>query len=763
MSKEADIPKHISGLLKKLPRQSGVYRFYSEDKQLLYIGKALDLRNRVRNYFQKSANHSPKTKKMLEKINHIDWITTKNELEALILEANLIHEHQPPFNILLRDDKHFLYLKITKEPFPRVLFVRKREKDKATYFGPYAKSGPVRKTVDFLREVLRFRTCKVEISPEGKTIRNPENRKIPCLDYQIQRCSGPCDTRIPLEEYNSNINEMIEFLRGNTSSVKRMLKKQMLESAQGKEFERAARFRDLLLYAENFETTQTASVPSDFSADVIGTSFGVAKSFFAVLAVRNGKILHSENFSIDNAESNDETFFVFLRDYFSILAESPSRILVPGALETNDFGIWEEYAERLFQKKTEVRKPQRGTGRSLMEFAEKNATLQAANSRASFEKEDVLEALQNSLSLPRTPERIECYDISHLSGTHPVGSRVVFLDGKPAKGEYRKYKIRSLPSGDIDDFKAMAEVLGRRLKHLAEHVPLLKKKTLKKKKEIETIEARIEKNGENLLGERKQQYLFYNSANGKEVGNAQIRKVGRSVMIAGVSVLPEFQEKGMEAEICKTILLDSKEKSLRYLMPKKNIRLGLSLAQIGFSEEKKIPQAFQKAIDDYANKKQEARLFSASPEKLKKAAKKIPDLLVIDGGKGQLSAVEKVLKELRLFEKISVCSLAKREEEIFVPGKKQPLNIHKNAPENQLLQQIRDEAHRFAVGFNRNLRKKAETASVLDDIPGMGQQNKKALLQTFGSPKAVFEASEEELLKVVSKKVVEAMKKGGEK
>jgi hypothetical protein len=357
----------------------------------------------------------------------------------------------------------------------------------------------------------------------------------------------------------------------------------------------------------------------------------------------------------------------------------------------------------------------------------------------------------------KKPERIECYDISHLSGTYPVGSQVVFVDGKPKKSEYRKYKIKSLSNGDIDDFQAMAEVLGRRLRHLSEHVPILTAEIIKKKKEIEELEKESEKNGEILEGKRITQWRFVEVSTQKTLGYAQIRKVGRGLVIAGVRVLSQWSDSGMELEIIKTIVLSSQEKNLRYLMPNKEIRFSLALTQFGFLEEKKIPQAFQKIIDAYAKKRREAHLFSISPKDIQKAAKKIPDLLVIDGGKGQLSAVVKVLKDLRLFQQISVCSLAKREEEIFVPGKKEPLDIHKNAPENQLLQQIRDEAHRFAVGFNRNLRKKAETASVLDDIPGVGEQTKIILLQTFASPKAIFEASEEELLKVIPKKVVEGI------
>ena len=699
-----DFPKTVTAKLKKLPNSPGVYKFFDSDEGLLYVGKAKVLKNRVRSYFQKSTNHSPKTKKLVGKVAGIDWIETKTEAEALALEANLVHNLKPPFNILLRDDKHFLYLRISKEPFPRVEFTRKFERDGSTYFGPYVKAKDIRKTVEFLREVLQFRTCKVDISPEGKTIRNPENRKIPCLDHQIHRCTAPCNEHIDREKYAEDIRELVEFLRGKSGSIKKRVQKEMMTAAESKEFERAARFRDLFQSIQRVDQQQIASVASDFSADIIGTAFGKKKSFFHVLYVREGKILRSENFALESAEEEKETMSAFLREHMTISSEIPPLVVIPFAFETEEQELWEEFAEELAGRKTEIRLPERGVKKQLLEMATKNAVVQAANDRASFEDVDVLLALQKSLDLPRRPERIECYDISHLGGTHAVGSRVVFLGGEPAKSEYRKYKIRDLESGQIDDFAAMAEVLGRRLKHLQTSDANLKMRKVTKKTEKERVQKEVKGPG---IKEVKTQWEFLKADSREVIGYAHLQMRGKQAEIGGILVKEEFRGHGFGTEIVRMIVEKSEEKVLRVLPCHKKLKWQVSIKSLGFAEEKKPPKSFEKIIEERGKKEGKIDCFKISPDDFRKVRNQIPDLLVIDGGKGQLSAVVQVLKKLRLLEKIPVCSLAKREEEIFVPGKSQPLPISKNSEENKLLQRIRDEAHRFAVGFNRQLRDKA--------------------------------------------------------
>lgn len=750
-------PDPLERLRKKtatVPTEPGIYRFYDSAGELLYVGKAKQLRNRVRSYFQKSADHAPKTRRMLTKIASFDFVTTRSEIEALMLEANFIHEHRPPFNVLLRDDKHFLYIKISKDPFPIVSFVRQIDNDKATYFGPYAKASEVRKTIEFLREVLRFRNCRVEISPEGKTIRNPENRKIPCLDHQIDRCSAPCDARISQAEYAEDIKQLIQFLRGDSNPVKKKLQTEMMAAAEKKEFERAARFRDLLKSIEWVDTKQSASIPQDFSADVIGMAFGEVKSFFHVLFVRHGKVLRSENFHIVSAATAEETFLAFLRDHFAFFPDVPEITLVSDVFPENDHPLWEEFATHITGKATEIRIPKRGIKRELLELAEKNAKLQAANSKASFE-EDVLDRLQKALKLPHRPERIECYDVSHLSGTHPVGSRVVFVNGKPEKSEYRKYKMKTLPLGKIDDFAAMKELVGRRLKQLERGTEILHMNEITHKKKIAEIEAMLQE--QNLLTGLtiEKQFEFREIITGKIVGYARTRRYERSLEIGGVYVLPEFQEGGMGTEIVKTLVMSCSEKYVRVLVRRKKLRWIIALKAIGFVEEKNAPKAFLELI---AQKKAEDGIerfvMKLSPAGLRQEVNKVPDLLVIDGGKGQLSVVVSLLRKMNLFRKIPVCSLAKKEEQVFVPDTPQPLPIAKDSPENELLQRIRDEAHRFAISFNKNLRKTAETASILDDVAGMGKETKKKLLNEYGSTSGIFEASDRSLLRHVSPKIL---------
>lgn len=744
----------------QIPKEPGVYQFFDAEKKLLYVGKAKDLRVRVRSYFLKSAVHAPRTARLVHKITDIKWITTRSETEALLLEANLVHESTPPFNVLLRDDKHFLYIKISKESFPKVSFVRKVEKDQAGYFGPYVKASQIRKTIDFLREALMFRNCLVEISPEGKTLKNPENRKIPCLDHQLRLCTAPCDARIASESYQQDIRQLTDFLRGNTGPFKSKLKLGMMAAAEKKEFEKAARYRDILRSVETIDEIQAVSVPANISADVIGFSFGEAKSFFHILFVRHGKVLRSENFSLPSGATPEETFQAFLRDHFGFFPEAPEQIIVSDVFPESERRVWEEFAFVSTGKKVEIILPQRGVKRDLVQLAEKNAALAAANARASFESVDSLAALQTALGLPKPPERIECYDISHLSGTHPVGSRVVFVNGKPEKKAYRKFAIKTLPTGKIDDFAAMAEIVDRRLDRLGTMNSLLEPEEITDPAEIEKVDNLLAAAGLITGLAIEKQFQFKDKSTGKTVGYARLRRRGRFAEIGGVYVLPEFQSSGVGTEIVKILVLNSSEKIIRLFLREQRLRWKLSLQSIGFTEEKSPPKPFAEAIR-LRNAEEGIAMFvmKIAPKDLKQATDNSPDLLVIDGGKGQLSAVVAVLKKHSLLEKIPVCALAKREEEVFVPGQSEPLLLPKHSPASELLQQIRDEAHRFAISFNRNLRKKAETASILDDVKGIGTVSRKKLLQEFGSPDAIFAATDPELLKFLSPKTLRNLRK----
>lgn len=763
MNKEREkLSAAIEKTLKKLPKEPGVYQYFDAEGKLLYIGKAKNLKNRVKSYFQNSAHQGLRTKKLVSKIEKIEWIAVESEAEALALEANMIHEYNPPFNVLLRDDKHFLYLHITKDPFPRVVFTRQMKKRNGTYFGPYVKASSIRKTIDFLREILAFRTCRVEISPKGHTIKNPENRKIPCLDYQIHHCSGPCDGKITQEEYANDIKELISFLRGNTRILQKKVQKKMIHAAENKDFERAARFRDIIISMEGVQMKQVASIAEDFSADIIGFVHGKTKSFACMFFVRHGKILRRENIHMKNEGDEQETFFAFLREFLSASAEIPSLIIIPPLIEKEDIKAWEVFASSLAGKNIEIRLPQKGKKKQLLELAQKNAAVQAANSKARFEEEDVLQKLQNALSLPRRPKRIECYDISHLGGTHTVASQVVFVDGEPEKKEYRKYKIRTVENGKPDDFASMKEVLERRLSRLLHTNTELEMREITTKKEKKEREKVLKKNGNLWIQEREKTYAFEvcsdamhrvkkNVGNGhnhsKVVGYLSETHQKKILEIGNIFVFPEYEDRFGESEILRTYLKNTKEKTIRICVGEKDVKRHLYLKKLGFLREKKPPKAFIKA--------EEKKKVIFKHIHNTRTPSQIPDLLVIDGGKGQLSMAVKALKKLKLFEKIPVCSLAKREEKVFVPGKKQPLNISKKSEENELLQRLRDEAHRFAITFNRQLRKNAETKSALDEINGIGEKTKKILLKEFGSVQKILEAKDEELLKFISKKVVE--------
>jgi len=724
---EKKIPAKVQNALKNLPKKPGVYRFFDEKNQILYIGKAKNLKNRVKSYFQNSADFSPKTAKMISKIADFKWIETASEAEALVLEANLVRELLPPFNVLLRDDKHFLYLKITRDIFPNVEFSRKMENDGAAYFGPFTSAKKIRDLVDFLREILHFRRCKVDISQNFEILKNPEKRKLPCLDFQISRCDAPCAGKISVEKYAEKIALLKDFLRGKTAPIKKMVHEKMIAAAAEKKFETAARMRDLLASLEFFGNRQIADAATDFSANAVGFFFGVEKSFFVVAVVRRGKILRVENFSMPSAENPDATIAAFFRDFPKFFPEIPPLFFVKNFAERE---IFAEFFSEIAGKKVEIRAPARGAGRKLLDFVEKNAAVAAANSRASFEKIDVLEKLQKSLGLKKRPERIECFDISHLSGTHAVGSRVVFLGGKPAKSEYRKYKIRDLPAGKIDDFAAMAEVLGRRLRRLSAKTEGLK---------IRETSEKTPPDGDRI-------FSFFDEKSGKSVGKLRLKTRGKSFEIAEISVSNSPQNGDVKIEIIKIFLQNFSANLVRIAIPQKALKFLVALKSLGFSPEKKPPKAFEKKIAAGEI------VLKISPKTFQTATQKFPDLLVIDGGKGQLSAVVAVLKKLRLFEKIPVVALAKKNEEIFVPEKSAPLPISKAAPENELLQNIRDEAHRFAISFNRHLRKKAETASRLDLF---SKETRTRLLQKFGDADAVFAASEKDLRGILTAREME--------
>ena len=578
--------------LQNLPHKPGVYQFLSKSKKILYVGKAKDLAKRVRSYFNVSKK-DPKTSKLVDKIIDLKYTTTKSELEALVLETNFIKQYRPPYNVLMRDDKNYLYAKISlSQDYPTVELVRRVQSDKAEYFGPFINTAPLRQTLKTLKTLFGYRTCQL-------------GAKKPCLDYHLGRCRGACIAEVTPLEYRSMVTlPIINFFKGNHKAVLDVLRKEMADFADKKMFEQAAAVRDRIKAISEIDQKQTVSQATvKANLDIIGRFSKAGKTAVQLFRVRLGRLLHQEQLIL-NDKLSQENLGSFIAQYYKESANYPKEIIV--ADELSDKKVLEMWLTKLAGYKVAISIPSRGVKSSLLKLATDNARSvlgqELVSSFASLKPKEALSELAWVLKLKETPKRIEAFDISHLGGTETVGSMTVMTNGRPNKKEYRRFKIRTLGKlrAEIDDYKAMAEVLQRRFS-------------------------------------------------------------------------------------------------------------GLSI---------------------------------------------VPDLILIDGGKGQLSAVKNIIPK-----KIPVISIAKREEEIFVMGKSQPLNLKKNDKANLLLQQLRDEAHRFAIAYNRLLRKKKSRQSALDNIPGLGPKRKRDLLRHFGSIKKIREADPAELGNLIGEKIALDLKK----
>ncbi len=621
--------KKFNFVAKNISTDSGCYLFYDRKDVLLYVGKAKNLRKRVSSYFRKTKK-SPKTKLMVSKITKIETRITNSEIESLILENNLIKEFQPKFNILLRDDKSFLYLRITKEDFPRLEITRKIVKDGSFYVGPKTSAKSFRQTIAFCQKVFRIRDCRlglgIKLPSSGglngviQVLKNPETRKIPCMDFHIKKCSGPCSGEISMEDYQKDVSAMKKFLRGDTKGVLTELQEKMMNFAKDQNFEAAGKIRDLISSIETSTERQVVQLDSAFSGDFINFYREKSKAYFIRVLFRNGKFLDQNivKFKAPIIASDEELLEKFLIQFYEKVDEIPKKIFLPIEIENQ-----ENILEFFSLENTQIKIPQKGEKKKILDIAFKNARNEAKKEEIAVMSQaenfaKALPKLAEILNLKSSPKRIECYDISHYSGDFPVASQVVFVDGKPKKSEYRRYHIKTLSKGKIDDFASMEEVLKRRF------------------------------------------------------------------------TLPE--EKNSQ----------------------------------------------------------------------KKFLKNLPNLVVIDGGKGQLSSVMKVFKEIKIKKfnpKTQIISLAKREEQIFRPKKKEPIELDFDDSALKLLQRLRDEAHRFAISFNRSLRAKNAKKSILDEISGIGGATKKKLMVKFESVSGIAKASDEELSSILSKKQLTNLRK----
>ncbi len=680
-----NLPDKVQQKLQNLPDSPGVYLMRNEKGKVIYVGKAKVLRNRVRSYFNRSAQHDSKTRTLVSLIRDITWWVTQSELEALVLENELIKRYKPRFNIRLKDDRQYPYIKVNwQDDFPKIEVVRKMNKrDGARYFGPYSSSSACYRTLDALRRVFPYLDCEREI--DGNDAR-------PCLYYHIKLCGGPCIGAQSREEYRASVQGLMNFLEGDSQKVIKRMSRQMDQAAGNMQFELAALYRDRIRAAERIAQEQQVVSATIEDADYIAVAQDERKSEAAVQIyfVRRGRMIGRENFLLEGAEyleivdeeeevvsesgsqavsesaspvdgspngqlpaepppSTDQPITnyqlptttnpltaaligTFIQQFYDEAALVPGLLLVD-ALPEND-AVLEQWLAEKRGANVEIRQPQRGAKRKLMEMAHHNAVeylrvQQAQNAQDTNRQTEAVAELQEALGLDRPPSRIECYDISTLQGTNTTGSMVVFAKGTPLKKAYKRFKIRGRGAqGEPDDFAAMRETLRRRFRRVEE-----------------------------------------------EAGDA--------------------------------------------VDPGKKAR------------------------------------------KSDESWKILPDLVIIDGGKGQLNVATEVLEEFDLAGRVPVVGLAKREEEVFVPGQKNSLWLKRGSPALHLVQRVRDEAHRFAISYHRNLRQKEQTRSKLDDVPGVGPAKRKALLQAFGGDVArIRQASLEELTAVpgISPKLAETVK-----
>ncbi len=664
MSAVGTPPRPLERTLAQLPDAPGVYLMLCESERILYIGKAVSLRNRVRSYFQDSAAHAHRTSRMVERVCDVRWIVVNNEIEALILEANLIKRHQPPFNVRLRDDKRYPYLKVTNEPFPRVTFTRVVRYDGGRYFGPYTNAHGLRELINLVRVVFPLRTCREPI--DGK-------RKRPCLQYHIKRCLAPCVGYQSEPEYAALVDEVVLFLEGRQERLLERLHAEMDDAAARLNYEAAARLRDRIVAVRRVTEGQKVVWRSRIDMDLIASARAQGQACMQVFLVRGGKLLGQEHFILDgvtdqsDAELYSQFFTQFyneraggsgmagIGDGFSPLALREARDNeVPVALKARarpvssqaaipkevlvealpgDVGVIEAWLSQLKGQRVRVLRARRGPRAEYMRLVHENAEANLKTFLAHQEVQETssaqaLSELAAALDLPDVPHRIECYDISNIQGTNPVSSMVVFIEGRAKKSDYRRFKIHY--DKGANDFAMMQETLRRRLRYLRADT--------------------------NAPGEEDPASIIEDGAqNGAAKLEAQLRKKER------------FHHR--------------------------------------------------------------------------------PDLLLIDGGKGQLNAVVEVLEELDLWG-IPVAGLAKEHEWLFVPGNPEPVVLPPGSPGLHLVMRVRDEAHRFAVEYHRNRRGKAMTQSALDALGGIGPVRRKRLLGAFGSVNSLKRASVDEIAAV---------------
>jgi excinuclease ABC subunit C len=589
--------------LKALPAKPGVYLMRDSRGEVLYVGKAVSLHNRLRSYFGSPSNLPPKTEAMMAQMGDFDFYVTDSEQEAFILECNLIKKYRPHYNVLLKDDKSYPYLKIDlTDPWPRVYLTRRLERDGSRYLGPFASASSLRHTLNLIKRLFPFRSCK-------KSINGADSRA--CIEFDIHRCLAPCTGKVSQQEYRQVIKQVILFLEGRQEEVLRRLRRNMEQAAEKMEFEKAALLRDQLQAVERVTQSQKVAGVTRGDQDVVALARAGDRAYVQVFFIRNGKLIGRDNFILEGTqgEEPEQIMTSFVQQFYASASSVPRLMLLQyPVLDTQLISDW---LSSLRGGPVELRVPRRGQKRELVEMVAENARqgLEQLQIKESPEKlSAALTELQEVLHLPRLPQRMECYDISNIQGTSAVGSMVVFEKGRPKPAHYRRFRIKTVAGAD--DYAMLKEVLLRRFKRATE-------------------------------------------------GTWAV----------------------------------------------------------------------------------------------------LPDLVLIDGGRGQLNAALEAMGETGT-SSVPVASLAKEQEEVFLPDSPQSLQLPRNSPALQLLQRLRDEAHRFAISYYQRLHRGRSLGSVLDEVPGIGPRRKRALLRKFGSLAAIKQASVEKLaaLPGISRRLAEQVK-----
>jgi len=583
---------YLTEQLRGLPTSPGVYLMKDAEGNIIYVGKAANLHHRVSSYFGAGQKLTPKLKRMASKVDDLDYFVTSSEQEALILELNLIKRHHPRYNVRLKDDKTFPYLKIDlNEEWPRVHITRRLEEDGGRYFGPFASAKSVRQTLKLIKGIFPFRSC-------SKPITGTDPR--PCLDYDIGHCLAPCIGVVSRQEYAEVIKQVILFLEGKQERVARQLKSKMNQAAEALDFERAAMFRDQIQAVERVVEGQRIAATVKGEQDVIAFAQDKDQAYVQVFFIRSGKLIGRESFLLQGTryEQPSQIMTSFIKQFYASSPHIPPLLLLQHPVE--DMAMLQGWLQSKRRGKVNIQVPRRGNKRQLVNIVAENAQqgleqLKIKQLASPTALSAALEEIKGELQLPRLPSRIEGYDISDIQGTAAVGSMVVFDKGKPKPAHYRRFRIKTVSAAN--DYAMLQEVLRRRFKRA-----------------------------------------------GSASGSWAI----------------------------------------------------------------------------------------------------LPDLVLIDGGKGQLNAAQEAMQQMGAGT-VPTASLAKENEEIFIPQKSEPIILAKSSPGLQLLQRLRDEAHRFALGYHQRIRKRETFASALDTIPGIGPKRKRALLRQFGSVKAMREATVEEL------------------